>query len=94
MNAPAINTTINTILDSIVNPGVYLLFAVAMAYFLWGVYKYVASADNPEARTQGQWHILYGVVGLAIMISAFGIVRFVINSVNPPAAQRPTSIPQ
>lgn len=43
--------------------------------------KYMLNLNNPSGRQEGQRHMLWGVIGLAIMLSAFGIVKFVFNSV-------------
>lgn len=68
---------INGITENIVNPLIVFGFSLGIVIFLWGVFQYVRKADEPEERTKAGQHILWGVVGLAIMMSAFGIVRFV-----------------
>ena len=68
---------LNKIAANILNPAIVLLFAVALLVFLWGVLQFVRGADDAEARTLGGRHILYGVIGMAIMLSAFGILRFI-----------------
>ncbi|MDD5318290.1 MAG: hypothetical protein PHF79_00500 [Candidatus Pacebacteria bacterium] len=70
----------------IVNPLILLMFAVALLVFLWGVFEFVRSSDSDDARATGQRHMLWGIVGLAIMISAFGIVNVIIGSI--PGADR------
>ena len=59
----------------IVNPIINLLFAAAVVYFLWGVYKYISGAESPDGREQGSRHIIWGIVGLVIMVSVFAIIR-------------------
>jgi phosphotransferase system glucose/maltose/N-acetylglucosamine-specific IIC component len=66
----------------IVVPVIGLLFALALLYFLWGVVSYILNVNNATKKQEGQRHILWGIVGLAIMLSAFGIVNFVFNSVD------------
>jgi hypothetical protein len=68
------------IADNIINPAIVLLFAFALLVFLWGVLQFVRGADNSEARVTGGKHIMYGIIGMAIMISAFGILRFITSS--------------
>ena len=84
---------ISKIVELIVNPLIQLLFAVALVYFLWGVYQYVAGASSPEKRETGAKHILWGLVGLAIMISVFAIIQISSNtffkSANPPTQLSP-----
>ncbi len=77
---PALNF-IHKIDQYIVNPIILLLVAVALLVFLWGVLEFVGHSDSEEARTKGGRHILWGIVGLAIMLSAFGIVNVIINTI-------------
>lgn len=74
------NKLMTAILTNIVNPAIIVLFAIALLVFVWGVLQYVRNADDADARAEGSRHMLYGVIGLAIMISAFAIVRFVVNT--------------
>lgn len=71
------NTLINKIADIIVNPVIKLAFAIAFLVFLWGVFQYVRGADNEEARALGVRHMTWGVIGLAIMVTAKAIVSLI-----------------
>ncbi len=64
----------------IVNPIIALLFAVAVLSFLWGMANYVRKAENENERKKAQDAIMYGVIGLVIMVSVYGIMRFVMNT--------------
>lgn len=64
----------------ILNPIIALLFGVALVVFLWGVFQYLLGGDSEDARKTGARHILWGVVGLAIMISAFGIINIALGT--------------
>lgn len=74
------NKLITALVTNIINPVILVLFAVALLIFIWGVFQYVRGASDPKARETGAQHILYGVIGLFIMLSAFAIVRVVLNS--------------
>ncbi len=53
-----------------------LLIAVAFIVFLWGVYNYfIAGAANPDKRQEGTQFVLYGVIGLVIIFSVWGLVQ-------------------
>jgi len=64
----------------IVNPIVVVLFAFALVVFLWGVRRYIAHADDPEERAQGAQHILWGIIGMGLMVMSFAIARIVANT--------------
>lgn len=68
----------------IINPLIVLGFAVAMVVFLWGVFEFIQAAGDPKAREKGRNHILWSLVGIAIMFSVFGIIRIVSNTVGGP----------
>ncbi len=73
------------ITDAIVNPLIVLLFGVAMVYFLWGVFVFVRNADNEEKRSEGAMHIFWGIVGIFIMVSVYGILRMFLNTFGIPS---------
>jgi hypothetical protein len=67
------NDLINKILDNIVNPIIWLMFGAAFIVFLWGVTEYVLHLDDEKARDTGRLHMIWGIIGAAIMLSAIGI---------------------
>lgn len=75
-----ISSVVPGIVDNIVLPLVKLLFALTVLIFIWGLIGFFKGTEDPEARKTGQQHILWGVVGIAIMISVYGIIRFVASS--------------
>lgn len=72
---------INPVKTEILNPIIYLLFALALLYFLWGVIRYIYNGDSDDARSKGQKHMIWGLIGMAIMLSVFGIMSLIFNSV-------------
>jgi len=71
---------ISKINQVIINPIIVFLFAVATLIFLYGIVEFLANPANEETRDKGKQHIIWGVVGLAIMVSVFGIMQLIINS--------------
>ena len=83
---PAVLTFVGKISTNILNPIIAILFALAFTYFVWGVAKYIWNPDSEEARTTGQKAMLWGVIGMFIMVSVFGIMRFLISSIGADSA--------
>ncbi len=79
--AQALGALQTVVFAKIVQPLVVLLFFVATMYFLYGLAVTIWRGSSDEARSKGRRHMMYGVVGMAIMFSAFAIVRFVFNTV-------------
>ena len=65
----------------ILNPLITLLFALALVYFIYGLVQYLLSPDNEEVRKTSKSHMLWGIVGMFIMVSVFGIMTMILNTV-------------
>lgn len=76
-----VDALLKKVTDVLILPLVELAFAVAVVVFVWGVFQYLLAQNNPDARSTGTNHIMWGVIGMAIMVSAYGIINFVINTV-------------
>ena len=72
---------INRFIQSIVDPAIYFIFALALLYFVYGVALFIKGADDEEARTTGQRHMLWSVIGLAIMVSVYAILGIITGTV-------------
>ncbi|MDD5165513.1 MAG: hypothetical protein PHG25_03205 [Candidatus Pacebacteria bacterium] len=73
---------VDPIFAHIVNPLILLMFAVAIIVFVWGVVQMMMNGDDSDARTKGRNHMLAGIVGITIMISAWGIIYFISNTIS------------
>lgn len=56
-----------------------LLVAVALFVFLKGLAVFMTNAGNTAKHTEGRNLMVWGLVGLFVMVSLFGIVRFLYN---------------
>lgn len=57
-----------------------LILAAAVIFFLWGVFQFVMAAGDDEARAKGRNHIIWGIIGIAVMVSVWGLVAFFTTS--------------
>lgn len=64
----------------IINPLIILLFVLAVVYFVYGLVRYLLSPDNEEIRKSSKSHMLWGIIGMFIMVSVFGIMSLIINT--------------
>ncbi len=78
----AFDTLLNKIVAQIISPIIYLMMALAFLYFLWGVFIFIKNADSPDKRTEGYDHMMWGIIGLFIMISANGIISLITGTLN------------
>ncbi|MEX0924831.1 MAG: hypothetical protein WDZ82_02725 [Candidatus Paceibacterota bacterium] len=73
-NVPELLDKINA---TILNPLILLMFTVATVLFAWGVITFITSEEGGEARQQGKTNLVYGLLGLFIMIAVYGIIRII-----------------
>lgn len=57
-----------------------LILAAAVVFFLWGVFQYVMAAGDEDAQKTGRAHIINGIIGIAVMVSVWGLVNFFTRS--------------
>lgn len=77
---------ITALSDQFINPLIYLLFVIAFLVFLWGMVRFIAQGGDEDVRTTAKRHILYGLLGMFIMFSAFALIRLIVGSLGIEAA--------
>jgi hypothetical protein len=68
------------VISAVVNPIITLFFLMAISVFTYGIFQYFRSQEDSTARKKGQDHMLYGIIGLFIMISVFAIIKVLMNT--------------
>ncbi|MBU6426987.1 hypothetical protein KGQ27_01980 [Patescibacteria group bacterium] len=81
VDAAAFGKVLDPVITNIVNPIIELLFAVGIFVFAFGIVEMIAHGDDSTAREKGRWHMLYGAIGMFIMLSAWGIIHLIANTV-------------
>lgn len=68
--------------DLILNPVILLMFAVSFLYFAYGVFNFLTlEADGKGGdREDAKNSIIYGIIGMVIMFSVYGIINFILGS--------------
>ena len=59
-----------------------LAFGFAVVFFLWGVFVFVMNADEEKKREEGKKRILWGLIAIFVMVSVWGLLAAVENSIN------------
>jgi hypothetical protein len=82
--AHAARTFAQIVNDSIVPLGdlvITLLYGVATILFLSGVLRYffLSGQGAEEARQKGKQHMFWGIIGLVVLFSVWGLVRILLN---------------
>jgi len=58
----------------ILNPFIAMLFAIALVLFFWGLMNFLYNSGDDTSKKQGKSHMLWGLIGMFIMLSVFGIL--------------------
>jgi len=70
-----------TLNEEILFPLIALLSAIALLVFVYGAVVYIFNGGNEMAQAKGKSHIMYGIIGLLIMVSAWGILNVVAGTI-------------
>ncbi|NCS99481.1 hypothetical protein GW765_00710 [Candidatus Parcubacteria bacterium] len=77
-----INELVGRLNKYLINPIIILMFLLAFVYFLWGLFSFIKDSRSPEGRTTGGSHIMWGLIGMAIMFSVFTILNILMGTLN------------
>lgn len=56
-----------------------VLIGLGIVYFIWGVITYVIASDE-EAKKAGRNRVIYGIIGLAVIVGLWGLVAILRNT--------------
>ncbi len=66
---------------NILNPIIELLGVLAIVYFLFGVLQYIINSDNEDGLERAKKYMMWGLIGLFIMVSAWGFIALIQGSI-------------
>ena len=81
-----ISEFLNGVNRVILNPLIVLAFAIAALVFFWGIFQFIFSETSDAKRDTGKKKIFWGLFGMFIMISAYGLIRLILGTfgIDPP----------
>lgn len=66
----------------IINPALLLLFTAGFFLFVWGLIVFLFKLDEKTGRETGKMHMRWGLVGMFIIVSVYGILALISNTFN------------
>lgn len=60
----------------VINPVIVVLFLAAIIVFIYGLLRFVSKMSSEEERARGKSVMIWGLIGMFIMLAAFWIIRF------------------
>jgi len=75
-------TLLENVKNYLLNPLIFLMFGLAVLYFVYGAVAYFWAARNGSEKTdEARNNMIWGIVGMAIMISVYGIMQVVVGTI-------------
>ncbi len=59
-----------------------LLITLAVLMLMWGIVQFITAAGDEEKRKKGRELIIYGIIGLFVMVSIWGLVGILSGTFN------------
>lgn len=81
------NEFLTNVNREIINPLILFLFALAIVFFLWGMVECLMTQDEAEGKTTCRQHMIWGIIGIAIMMCVWTIMNIVLNTFNIPRSE-------
>ena len=87
MNTITIVPFLNKVSGYILNPLILILFSVAFIYFAWGVINLITA--DASKKSEAKDAVVWGLVGMFIMFSTYGIIRLILDTFGIPKTDVP-----
>jgi len=60
----------------IINPLITIMVGLALLVFFKGLIGFIAKSGDAKSHAEGKSLMIWGLVGIFVMVSVFGILRF------------------
>ena len=47
---------------------------------MYGIFQFISNQENEEAKTKGKNHMIWGIVGIVIMLGVFTILSMIMRT--------------
>ncbi|OGG58046.1 hypothetical protein A2853_00950 [Candidatus Kaiserbacteria bacterium RIFCSPHIGHO2_01_FULL_55_17] len=64
----------------LINPAILVIFTAGFFLFTWGLVRFLLDLDKGANREQHIQHMVWGVVGMFVMASVYGILALLDNT--------------
>ena len=72
---------LNNFQTYIVDPAMLLVFTAGFFVFIWGLVQFMWHLKDGADHNEGVQHMLWGIVGMFIMVSVWGILAMIANTI-------------
>lgn len=78
-------------IGNLVSTALPIVIAIALLAFFWGLVKFIFAGE--EGKKEGKSLMIWGLVALFVMVSVWGLVRFIGNALGITATPNPDAVP-
>ena len=71
---------LDRIVTYVIDPAVKVIFTLGLFMFFYGLVEYLWQLKDGKADGDGRKHMLWGLVGMLIMVSVYGIIALIMNT--------------
>ncbi|MBI5456196.1 hypothetical protein HY969_00470 [Candidatus Kaiserbacteria bacterium] len=74
-------TLMQRIDELILQPTIYLILTAGLLVFIYGLVQFIWHVREGTDHKEGLNHMLWGIIGMFIMVSVYGIISLIINTI-------------
>ncbi|MFA6274164.1 MAG: hypothetical protein WC662_03305, partial [Candidatus Paceibacterota bacterium] len=79
-SGPKLGDLVSYVTCIILKSVIPLIFALAVAMFVWGVVMYVINTSEEAKKAKGKMFMIWGIIALTVMVSVWGLVAILGNT--------------
>ncbi len=68
------------VITYVVDPAIRVVFTLGLFLFIWGIVEFMWGLKEGRASDEGKKHMVYGLIGMLIMVSVYGIISVIVNT--------------
>jgi hypothetical protein len=73
----AASNLVSKLVAYIIDPAILIIFAAGFFMFVWGLVQFLWKLDEGGDNSAGKQHMIWGLVGMLIMVSVYGIITLI-----------------
>lgn len=79
---PVVSELVSRFTTVLIRPTILLIFTAGFFLFVWGLVVFIFELDKGGEHQDSKQHMIWGIVGMLIMVSVYGILNLLDNTFN------------
>ena len=71
---------LDRIVTYLIDPAVKVIFTLGLLMFFVGIVEFLWALKDGKPSAEGKQHMIYGMSGMFIMVSVYGIISMIMNT--------------